>query len=335
MYELYFTRREFGKMLAVGCASFLMGCSGVHREIPVIPIQPPIYSAKSSPSLERIRQKNTGLADELELIPEIKDGISAQEESALEKMLKLYQADELRFDLAINDILKIGLPKYRKYCSPLQAFTWLFFDNKETQAARFIKYNKLNILLEQSWGSWLNTPRPDRWIDFETSVNRINSPELANYFSLYFLTHDNIFLHSKFSVEKTFKLKTGVGWQFSNLMVYCLEHNGYNQDGYSISNMVVDFSDYLHPRFYLVGAVFKNPNGEWYFLGGHYSVPDTVKRMQLADKQKTPWYLGPFSDEIELQNMVFVLPEHRKNFTGKPMLLDSMKLYKFYNDMPL
>jgi len=112
------------------------------------------YAGNPYPSiLIELAQKNPLLVQELGRLPELQDGISETEIYALKKIVEMYNLDQANFENAFNKMYKIGLPEFRKYCSPLQALFWLAEDNE------LISYNDLTSdywlekLLRKAWKS--------------------------------------------------------------------------------------------------------------------------------------------------------------------------------------
>jgi hypothetical protein len=78
--------------------------------------------------LDEMSKKNNLLSIEIRKIPELTDGISPEEESALKNLIKLYNEDPDVFDFAFEEMYQEGLPDIRRYCTPLQALFWLMQD---------------------------------------------------------------------------------------------------------------------------------------------------------------------------------------------------------------
>ena len=69
--------------------------------------------------------------------------------SALSDIVDLYKSDPANFINAFNEMYKVGLPEYRKYCSPLQALFWLAEDDNLTDD--FIVDFSLPKLIGTAW----------------------------------------------------------------------------------------------------------------------------------------------------------------------------------------
>jgi hypothetical protein len=78
--------------------------------------------------LTHLGKRNRLLADELAKLPEIRRFQSASASLALENLVAIYGFDPGRFDRMFEVLYPVGLPAYRKYCSPLQAVFWMIQD---------------------------------------------------------------------------------------------------------------------------------------------------------------------------------------------------------------
>ena len=81
-------------------------------------------------NLKHLGRLNLYLADEVAKLPEIRKFKTNSSRLALSNLLKIYRFAPHEFDGMFESMNKIGLPKYRKYCSALQAMLWLLQDEK-------------------------------------------------------------------------------------------------------------------------------------------------------------------------------------------------------------
>jgi len=101
--------------------------------------------------LAEISSKNELLAIELGKLPELQNGVSMKEKWALENIFKFYNDNQSIFDETFEEMLKIGIPEIRKYCSPLQAFFWLVEDGKLEACYKILNSYYLDDLLKKAW----------------------------------------------------------------------------------------------------------------------------------------------------------------------------------------
>jgi len=128
------------------------GCASFGPTKPNLP-----YSGESYPAiLNELAHKNPFLVQELGKLPEIQDGISEKDVEVLKEIIKLYNVNPQVFDEAFGQMNQIGLPEYKKYCSPLQAVFWLVEDGKNQKAEELIQEYNLDRLLYETWKSDLD-----------------------------------------------------------------------------------------------------------------------------------------------------------------------------------
>jgi len=126
-------------LLSFTLTTYLSGCATTKPNTP--------YAGSYPQSFNGLSTQNPLLANELGKLPEIQDGISDSEKIALEQLVLLYESYPDEFDAAFNEMYKIGLPEYRKYCSPLQALFWIVEDGSIEKANKVIKDYSLRSLL--------------------------------------------------------------------------------------------------------------------------------------------------------------------------------------------
>lgn len=108
-------------------------------------------------SYYELAEKNSLFAQELGRLPELQDGISPHEASALEQIGVLYNNDPDVFDNAFKKMYEVGNPKTRKYCSPLQALFWLAEDEELCE--------ETDLLVDFSLASWATWHAVTRFYD--------------------------------------------------------------------------------------------------------------------------------------------------------------------------
>ena len=142
-----FIRHLFKVIITLIFSLHFVGCSFLSPTKPNTP-----YSGNSYPVvLNEIKQTNPLLVKELGRLPEFQDGVSELEESALTRIIDLYKSNPAEFDKAFNKMYKVGLPEYRKYCSPLQALYWLAEDGLLVSEKDLITLYTLKKLLDKAW----------------------------------------------------------------------------------------------------------------------------------------------------------------------------------------
>jgi len=136
-------------ILIVILVLLLSGCASFGPTEPNIP-----FAGNHYPSmLIELARKNPLLVQELGKLPEIQDGVSESEASALEHIVEIHEEIPEDFDDAFNQMYKIGNPDVRKYCSPLQAVFWLAEGGRVDDARGILEHYSLDELLHTAWPS--------------------------------------------------------------------------------------------------------------------------------------------------------------------------------------
>jgi len=122
---------------------YLIGCAATKPNTP--------FAGPYPQSFNELSAKNPLLANELAKLPEIQDGISELEETALDHFVRTYNHDSKLFNKVFQEMYLVGIPEVRKYCSPLQALFWLAEDGKKNSINKILDSYSLDMLLEKAW----------------------------------------------------------------------------------------------------------------------------------------------------------------------------------------
>lgn len=172
------------------------------------------------------------LANELTKLPELSNLNAASNESgsaivkATRRIVEMVLGADQSGLAALESMLDEGIPNKRKFCTPLQAWLWIEIDGKHFNPLD--NYSLWNLLA----AAWLNTStsnsfNSNRW-SYAEAKDRVNSPELVNWFINHYLTFDwpRDQVHPQ-GPRTTYEVRRGVcrhaaylGWEF-------LTHNGY------------------------------------------------------------------------------------------------------------
>jgi len=125
--------------------AYLSGCATTKPNTPFAGPYPQCFNELSA--------KNPLLANELAKLPELQDGVTVQEEKALDTLVGLFAQNPKVFNNAFKQMYRVGIPDVRKYCTPLQALFWLAEDKKYVTMEEIIQNYKLDNLLRVSWQS--------------------------------------------------------------------------------------------------------------------------------------------------------------------------------------
>jgi len=138
--------------LFIGCAATKPNLSIIDKNYaPTTKIEKDKNFLIATSLLNELSLRNHLLAQELGKLPEIQDGISNSEESALEHIVDIYNEIPKEFNDAFDKIYRVGMPEVRKYCSPLQALFWLSCENQIQDIKKILHDYSLVQLLYSAW----------------------------------------------------------------------------------------------------------------------------------------------------------------------------------------
>jgi hypothetical protein len=205
----------------------LLNCASSTPTKPNIP-----YAGPYPTSFKVLTESNPLLVQELGKLPEIQDGISLTEIVSLDKLAKLYDRDKIAFDRTFEKMYEAGIPETRKYCSPLQALFWLIEDGN-IEGINIVEYSQ-KVLIFEAWlkKGFENNDEKGRWQDFGIVTDRLNSPELIEFYIRWNFTHCSRLDYGKGECppqtpDTMFKYKKGNCEDFSYFAVHCLKKAGY------------------------------------------------------------------------------------------------------------
>ncbi len=230
------------RVLPIICiASLIIGCavtptkpnvSAVYR-IPALKAQLKPLPGKSQPSAQeplpaevqtlfrRLYSLKPALALEVGKLPEFQGKVSERQILALTRFTDMIANVTPEEKTNLADILKVGLPEFRRYCAPLQAVFWLLEEDECLLGPNPLQYPLKDILIY----AWDSTDE-HRWKDFEIVTERLSSPELINHYERYnfrYVSHGECPGNAK----SIFKSKCGCCSDFTSFSEYCLRKAGY------------------------------------------------------------------------------------------------------------
>jgi len=131
-------------ILSILLCYVIVGCTS-----PTKPNEP--FPGPYSFGFNELADKNRFLAQELAKLPELQDGISEEEETALDILAEQYNANPDKFDYMFKQMYNVGIPRVRKYCSPLQALFWMAEEGLLHTTNDLISNYSLDKLLSKAW----------------------------------------------------------------------------------------------------------------------------------------------------------------------------------------
>jgi len=230
--------------------------------IPALEAQLPPFQAKSKQSVQEPIPVEVGnlfqqlysldpeLALEVGKLPEFQGKVGEKQVMALSRFVTLIKKATPGQRDNLAEFLKVGKPTIRRYSTLLQAVFWILERDGKANPLRL----PLTLLLAQAW----NYTDQTRWGDFEVVTNRLNSPELIDYyermnFQWWYFPGD------RFGEERSiFRSKRGDCRDYTAFSVYCLQKAGYKAQPIRVTSPSGRFP-------YHVVAEYEN-NGEKYIM---------------------------------------------------------------------
>ncbi|NPV05392.1 MAG: hypothetical protein HPY67_11755 [Syntrophaceae bacterium] len=242
------------------------------------------YFVKAKGILGELGRVNPVLATELGRLPEIRACDAAVIET-LQRIARLQAEKPEEFQKALEQMLTVGLPEYRRYNTPLQAYFWLVEDGKMKSAKRILdEYDLLDLLrsawvrddtVGQSGNPAVAEKHRKRWGDFDTVIDRLNAPELVDFYEKRYFKYG--FNRSKDESDSysIFMRKGGNCVDYANFTYRCLSWAGYHSWKEKVPGHLT--------------VILKAPDGKYYAL-------DNARRIN----RKPIGLAGPFDEVREL-----------------------------------
>jgi len=266
-------------ILVLGCASTPTKSS--KPDISKLPALQPLYSTDS------------GLALEVAKLPEFQNGVDEKNMVALARFTELVTEASGEEKAKLGRLLEVGFPNKRAYCAPLQALIWLI-EKDESGKGTALSPLRLSLeeLLDQAW----DFSQRDRWKKFGTVIERLNAPELVNYYQRKQLRYDwegKVFRALKRGRDDPgdprylFQYKEGTYRDFAAFAVYCLKKGGYQTKVLLVKNP--------DPRPAASGTkhkvcLFEGNDGKKYIIDN--GRPDMLRRRGIVPLEE----YSPFSE---------------------------------------
>ena len=182
---------SFGEAEASPNLSAVYRLGGLDAELPPIPdMERQKVKGKLRQDFQnvfkRIYTTNPALALEIGRLPEFQDNIDQKELPSLIRFSEIIESASPEQRKALEALLKIGIPEHRRYCTPLQSIFWIIKKQDKSLDKTILGYS-LDKILDQAW----DFSDQARWNDYETVTDRLNSPELVNYYQRIRLVYES------------------------------------------------------------------------------------------------------------------------------------------------
>ena len=253
---------------------FLSSCASFGPTKPNLP-----YAGRQYPPiLTELARKNPLLVQELGKLPELQNGISNTDAMALSRICLVYNQNQKDFNLAFERMYDVGYPDVRKFCTPLQALYWISLEDKLGKID--ISNYTLITLLNKAWyKSGFELDGTGQWDDFGDVTERLNSPQLVDYYESRNFNYKRIKLRSLEEYKNPyhiFRMKHGECWLYTAFSVHCLR-----KAGYQALAITVYHGKSRYPNH--VTCAFNDKDGKEYILDN--SLPAYIHRTGIYEKK--------------------------------------------------
>ncbi len=184
----------------------------------------------------KLNQLFPGFYGEIAYIPTLST-IEEEDIKAVKNILQL--ATNPKYKVAFESMLKEGVPRKRKYSTPLEALFWIAYD--DGLKPYDLEYYSLENLITKAWRNTTtsNNYKSERWKDFDEVIDRLNSPYLVNIWVRDNLAYDFTKAKSdKPLIQYVLQGKKGVCRHVAAFATECL-----TQAGYKVKNFTVLWED--------------------------------------------------------------------------------------------
>lgn len=261
--------------------SVIYGIETIASQLPALPSNP--QTSKQEPLPEPTRTAfqslfnlNRDLALEAGRLPAFQKDLREKDTLALARFTEMVGRATPEQKNNLEAILSIGLKEYRRYSAPLEAIFWVLEKGDYDQNKQLLQL-PLEEVLDQSWDFSDRT----RWGDYETVTDRLNAPELVNYYQRIRAVYESkAGKKDAFTGDSRGLFESNIGncYDHSDFAAYCLEKAGYKTSVVGVHPS--------QPRFHVVCRY--EADGKSYFLDN--GRPDKFLRRGIIPKEEYEMY---------------------------------------------
>jgi hypothetical protein len=219
--------------------------------------------------LESFKIYNPSLPVEIGRLPDYQGNIEGNRLVALNKLNSIIEhatPDQVK---NLETYLDTGITEKRLYCTPLQALLWVLEKEDDVNVLNYT----LTELLDKAWVF----SEPNRWQDYEVVSDRLNAPELVNYYQrirFVYISKKGKAMGGHGEPKKIFATNSGNCDDTAAFAAYCLKKAGYEN---SVKN--------VHPTSWHTVCVYKYKDTKYIIDNGR---PDKFLRRGIvpADEYK-------------------------------------------------
>jgi hypothetical protein len=202
----------------------------ITQQLPPLPDKQQLAAKESLPeaptrSFIRLFGISRTLALEAGRLPAFQKEINEKTLLTLTRFTDLIENAQPEQKSGLESLLSIGIKESRRYSAPLEAVFWILEQDDSSQNKEILSLS-LENLLDKAW----NFSEKTRWQDYESVTERLNAPELINYYQRIRIIYisDKGKLNALYGdARNLFEKNSGNCYDHSAFASYCLEKAGY------------------------------------------------------------------------------------------------------------
>ena len=237
-------------------------------------LEPLPEAAKSA--FKTLFSVDKNLALEVGRLPVFQNEIKEKDMLALTRFSELVEKATPEQKTNLEALLSIGLKEFRRYSSPLEAIFWIVEKDDFNRNKPVFQLSLLD-LLKEAW----NFTDTSKWADFETLTDRLNAPELLNYYQRIKIVYESKAGKKDAltgDMRGLFASSIGNCYDHSEFAAYCLEKAGYKTTVVGVHP--------VQPRYHVV-CRYEVDGKSYYVDNGR---PDKFLRRGIIPKDEYEMY---------------------------------------------
>ncbi len=241
------------KKLLLFCAVAVLTSGCCLRTFPTSPNNIVVHRLGDSEVLDRFSRLyalDAGIAEEVARLPEFQMQTGEPQKRALARFVRAFENSSYSETTNLTRLLRMGIPKVRKYSALLQAVFWVL-EKKDDENVLTYSWKEL---LDKAWDF-----SDRRWADFDTVTDRLNQPRLIDYYEQKLFEY-TLEVEKPWNTRHLFQTRRGSCAEITAFSLVCLRKAGYRASAYDPKIYEKNFP-WPH-----LAVVFKGKSGLLYLM---------------------------------------------------------------------
>jgi hypothetical protein len=227
----FLSQSAIGKGIKGPNISAIYRIETIAQQLPALPSEQQLPTREPLPeaaqtSFQRLFGVSKTLALEAGRLPAFQKDVREKDVVALARFTEIVENTTPEQKTNLELLLKIGLQECRCYSTSLEAIFWVLERDDYARNKQVLQFS-LEELLNKAWDF---SDRP-RWGDYETVTDRLNAPELVNYYQRIRLVYVSRGVGTREGLIghpcDLFVRGTGNCYDHSEFAAYCFKKAGY------------------------------------------------------------------------------------------------------------